>query len=124
MSKPRNEQDDTPTLTAEPGKITGVKMTLGHQGWIIPPLNIDGLELHADNIERVQKDAELKNKEKLVIMCDIVLTALQRNYPDMTIEFVKKWLDMGNVLLAFRAVMATSGYKEAREQVGETRRAA
>ena len=100
-------------LVNEPGKIRGVKILLGSQWFILPPLNLIGFEEHETDIERFSTEPNLKLSDKLQIICRITLSAIQRNYPDVTLEYLKKWIDLGNMLEVFQAVMAQSGLRPA-----------
>lgn len=100
-------------LTYEAGKIPGVEVAFGNGKYIVPPLNIEGVEKHEADIERVQKGGEgLTDAKRFGLIGAITLTALQRNYPDLDSKFVKKWIDMHNAQKIFGAVMGISGYKE------------
>jgi hypothetical protein len=96
----------------EPGKVSGIKLNFGGQDYIVPPLNIEGVERHEQDIQRVQTDPNLSMMDKVNLICGVVLTAVQRNYPSVDLVFIKKWIDLGNVEEVFQAVMAQSGYKE------------
>jgi hypothetical protein len=111
------------TLVHEPGKIPGIKVMLGAEQIIVPPLNVTGLELHGDTITRAQNDKTLSPREKVTLLCDIILSAVRRNYPDMSIETLKDGLDLANIVPTFHAVMAISGYTEAPVLPGEAKRA-
>jgi hypothetical protein len=106
-------------LADEPGKISGYKVRLGSIDYIVPPLNIKGVEKHEETIRKVDvprlldgkpNPEALTEKVKLGLICEIILTALQRNYPEKDLEFVKEWVDLRNVYMIFDAVMGMSGY--------------
>jgi hypothetical protein len=101
-------------LTREPGKVPGVLIEFGGVKYLMPPLNVDGLEEHDDAIQRVQSEGDITLREKITLICAIALSALRRNYPDLNMEFMKKWVDMGNMQEIFRAVMGVSGFEEAK----------
>src|SRR5262245_47242388 len=107
-------QPDTPPVmkkVKEPGKIAGFKIDFGADELIVPPLNIEGVEAHEQDIQRIQ-DLSTPLKERMNLICGVIVSALQRNYPDKKIDYVKKWVDMGNVEDIFSAIMAQSGFKE------------
>lgn len=102
-------------LTYEAGKIPGVKVDFGGQEYIIPPLNIEGVEQHEEDIEKVQGrgGGTSSLKEKTGLICAIAETALKRNYTQVDLAFCKKWIDMRNMLPIFQAILGQSGFKEA-----------
>jgi hypothetical protein len=77
---------------------------MGGQDFVIPPLTM---------AQRIRLEPELKItrenpvNELVVIeaICRIVLAAVQRNYPDVTLEQMLDVLDMGNIGFAFTAAM-------------------
>ena len=99
---------------SEPGKIRGIRVPLGGNNYIIPPLNLIGFEQHEAEVEKLSADANLKVSEKLKIICGIALSAIQRNYPEVTMDFLKQWIDLGNMQEVFMAVMAQSGMRAAK----------
>jgi hypothetical protein len=96
--------------------IAGVELRLGKKSYTVPPLNLKGLEQHEAAIERAQliKDPTtgevIPLKEKYNLICDILLTAIQRNYPEIELEYLKEVVDLGNVNQVFAAVLGQSGF--------------
>jgi hypothetical protein len=88
--------------------IPGVKMQLGSQEWIVPPLNIRQLDDEGlcDKAQGIIKEGAKPDFEAAAL---VVHAALNRNYPDATLGQVKEMLDLGNWLGAVRAVLGRSG---------------
>ncbi|MDA8095588.1 MAG: hypothetical protein M0T84_17105 [Betaproteobacteria bacterium] len=86
--------------------IDGKKIVMGDREFVMPPAPLGILRRHSEVFEG-GKAASMS------VMADVVLAALQRNYPELTQEeFETKYLDIGNVGLAFRTVMMVSGVEE------------
>ena len=87
--------------------IDGQRITLGGREFVAPPVPFSCMRRFADVFEgRAAPTVE--------VMADIVFTALKRNYPDLDQKvFEDECLDVGNLNLAFRAVMQASHVKEA-----------
>jgi hypothetical protein len=87
--------------------IPGVEIEMGGQKWQVPPLTLGQLR-------RLQsKIADLASADSLRIMdaiCEIVATALSRNYPDMNPEKVADLIDLSNRDRVVNAVMGGSGF--------------
>jgi hypothetical protein len=87
--------------------IDGQHITLGGREFVAPPVPFSCMRRFADVFEgRAAPTAS--------VMADIVFAALKRNYPDLDQKvFEDECLDVGNLNLAFRAVMQASHVKEA-----------
>ena len=87
--------------------IDGQHITLGGREFVAPPVPFASMRRFADVFEgRAAPTAS--------VMADIVFAALKRNYPDLDQKvFEDECLDVGNLNLAFRAVMQASHVKEA-----------
>jgi hypothetical protein len=103
---------NTRKLVHEPGKIAGVLIPLGHQSFIVPPLNAKAIQQHEEDITRSQTDDTLSISEKIQIVCRVALSALQRNYPDMKLEFLVEWIDLRNGGEIMNAVLGVSGFDD------------
>jgi hypothetical protein len=87
--------------------VPGITMTLGDREWVIPPLTLVQVQ---EVLPRVQEFArahpsELGN-EQLDVLTQIVTGAMQRNYPDLTLQEVKGMLDLGNTGAVLAAILA------------------
>ncbi len=86
--------------------ITGQALTLADREFIAPPAPFCVMRKYA----AVFNGDEVATPQ---LMAEVVLTSLQRNYPELTQEeFEAKYLDISNIGEAFKAVMTTSGTKE------------
>jgi hypothetical protein len=101
-------------MSDEPRKlIKGVTLNLGGDDYVVPPLNLEQLEEHAEIIDKLA--GPLSAKEQRPLQVTLIKAALSRNYPEITAEQLRKLLDLGNLLETYLAVMAMSGF----EPVGE-----
>ena len=87
--------------------IDGQHITLGGREFVSPSVPFSCMRRFADVLEgRAAPTAS--------VMADIVFAALKRNYPDLDQKvFEDECLDVGNLNLAFRAVMQASHVNEA-----------
>ncbi len=86
--------------------IDGKRITLGGREFVAPPVPFACMRRFADVFEgRASPTVE--------VMADIVFAALKRNYPDLEQKvFEDECLDVGNLNLAFMAVMQASAARE------------
>ena len=86
--------------------IDGKRITLAGREFVAPPVPFASMRRFADVFEgRAAPTVE--------VMADIVFAALKRNYPDLDQKvFEDECLDVGNLNLAFRAVMQVSSARE------------
>lgn len=87
--------------------IKGVTVEMGGEEWVIPPLTLGAIE---DMQEELSALATLDPKAQFAAMATVIHTAMQRNYPDLTLDRLKRdLLDMGNIFEVTDAVMGASG---------------
>lgn len=87
--------------------IKGVTVEMGGEEFVIPPLTLGAIEDMQDDLAKLGGG---NPAEQFNAMATIIHTAMLRNYPDMTIERIKReLLDMGNVFEVTDAVMGGSG---------------
>jgi hypothetical protein len=105
--------------------IPGVKITLGENDYIVPPLTLGQLRSFKDQfkaVEEARKHATSIGSDQFFSVVDgslpIILAALRRNYPSLTQVQLEKVIDLGNFQDVMQAVMAASGLK--RVAAGET----
>ncbi len=92
--------------------IDGKHVTLGDREFIAPPVPFSCMRRFADVFEG-------RASPTVDVMADIVFAALKRNYPDLDQKaFEDECLDVGNLNLAFMAVMQASNAKES-DALGE-----
>lgn len=86
--------------------INGKTLTLGGRDFVAPPAPFCIMRKYDDVFNGTGVATPL-------MMADVVLCALQRNYPELTQqEFEASYLDVSNVQESFKAVMNISGVKE------------
>lgn len=88
-------------------KIKGIDIEMDGITRVVPPLNLESLELLQDRISAFNGNVVDKNSIQLIK--DVALASLKRNYPDMTMEEVTRGLDVANMGPIFKAVMDVSG---------------
>lgn len=87
--------------------IKGVNVEMGGEEWVIPPLTLGAIE---DMQEELATLANPDPRAQFAAMAKVIHTAMLRNYPDLTIDRLKReLLDMGNVFEVTDAVMGASG---------------
>lgn len=94
--------------------IDGEKIDIAGQEYVIPPLNFTGLEKYLELNERLTQAPAMK--EQLTIMAEMLVIALKRNYPDLTVEQAKDMLDLQNWPDICAAIANTSGLKKNQTQ--------
>ena len=96
--------------------IPGVKINLGGDEYIVPPLNFRQLEKHSkllDELPDVLAAGEVKKQWQIIL--SLALAALSRNYPDLTLEKLKDIIDLGNLAVLTEAVMGQAGFAKSGE---------
>jgi len=92
--------------------IPGIKISMGGQEWMVPPLTLGQLrklESKIRSMTEVAADARGMSAEQIDSVGEIVAAALSRNYPDMTSERVLELIDVGNARAVILAVLTGSG---------------
>lgn len=89
-------------------KHKGVSVEMGGEIYVIPPLALGPLEQLQDRVSKF--DGSLSS-ENIKVVIDAALSALQRNYPDMTREKVADLIDVANMQEVFESIMDISGIK-------------
>jgi len=83
---------------------------------IAPPLNMRALMNHHETV--VKFDGQLTT-QNMVAICEVVLSSLSRNYPDLTMDNMLDWIDVVNAEAAFQAVMGVSKLEARSDDAGE-----
>jgi hypothetical protein len=83
--------------------IAGKELILGGETFIAPPVPMACVRKYKDLFSGKEKGADM------LVMADIVLMSLQRNYPEMTESKLDELLDLANLPDAFNLVMGNSG---------------
>lgn len=97
-------------------KIPGIKMMLGGQEYVIPPLALNALVQLQDRLGVFQGGTDITSIETII---DAAHAALRRNYPDITREQVGDLVDLGNMNQVFEALMDVSGMLRKQQESGE-----
>lgn len=104
--------------------IRGEETELGGKTFTIPPLTLDQLEEFEKDIaaasEMALDEATVFAKARLMAMARVIHAALTRNY-DISLDDVKKLLDLGNVGRAWMATMGVSGLEKKDAPAGEAK---
>jgi hypothetical protein len=84
---------------------------LGDKDFIVPPLNWRRIRELLPVLQKIrigQPGLEITG-EMLDDYLTVILSALNRNYPDMTLDELEDLLDLGNAPRLFLAIMGMSG---------------
>jgi hypothetical protein len=102
--------------------IPGVTIAMGGRDWLVPPLTLGQLRRLMPKVRQLTEIGASMGEAQIGVLVEIVATALQRNYPDATVEMVENLLDLGNATVALNAVLTGSGLKlgEAKAVAGMT----
>lgn len=101
--------------------IAGIKVTLGGEDRIVPPLNLRALIEMRDELQSLKVGS--LDPASIDTVVSIVHRALLRNYPEVTVEWVQDVIDVANMVDVISAVLDVSGLrrkKQEAEKQGET----
>lgn len=98
--------------------IKGIKIDLGGEEFILPPISLGDLELL---LPRIQAFDGTLTADNIATVVDCAHAALSRNYPDIDKAVIKGKLDVGNFGDIMAAVMDVGGMlrKQAEAPQGE-----
>lgn len=99
--------------------IPGVEIAMGGETWLIPPLTLGQLRRLMPKVRQLTEVDASMGEPQIAVLVEIVATALQRNYPDVTFEQVENLLDLGNAGAVLNAVLTGSGLKTRGVPLGE-----
>jgi hypothetical protein len=99
--------------------IPGVAISMGGREWTIPPLTLGQLRRLMPKVRELSNINTQIGETQIGVLVEIVFAALQRNYPDITIEMVEDLLDLGNAAPVLNAVLTGSGLRPRALQPGE-----
>jgi hypothetical protein len=85
--------------------IPGIEMGLGGKQRIVPPMNAATVKQFRDKINSVGVNA----LPDIEIVSLIAYHSLKRNYPDITQEEVDEFIDNGNMVKVWEAMMNLNG---------------
>lgn len=99
--------------------IPGVMVAMGGQQWTIPPLTLGQLRRLMPKVQQLAEIGSQMGDTQIGVLVEIVSAALQRNYPDMSVETVENLLDLGNAGAVLNAVLTGSGLRSWERSPGE-----
>lgn len=90
--------------------IDGPKLVLGDCEFTVPPANLKAIRAHS----AARDNADATTQQKIDANVAFILTTLQRNYPDLTEDFLLEHLDARNQLEVMARIQEAAGFtKEA-----------
>jgi hypothetical protein len=108
------------TGTGREGRvIPGISLMMGGREWTVPPLTLGQLRHLMPKIRQLSDIGPQMGEPQIDVLVEIVAAALQRNYPDMTIQMVENLLDLGNAAPVLQAVLTGSGLRSGGPSSGE-----
>jgi hypothetical protein len=95
--------------------LDGIKVNVGGRELIIPPLNLRALRKLKEKIKLLEKMNTVPGEEEIDALLDIVTSAVQRNYPEITRDNLEDLVDLANLQEVVPAVLAASGLVRRKE---------
>jgi hypothetical protein len=99
--------------------IPGITVTMGGQQWTVPPLTLGQLRRLMPKVQQLTEIGSQMGEKQIGILVEIVAAALQRNYPDISLETLENLLDLGNAGAVLNAVLTGSGLRPRERSLGE-----
>jgi hypothetical protein len=99
--------------------IPGIMIEMGGQQWTVPPLTLGQLRQLMPKVQQLTEIGSQMGEKQIGILVEIVAAALQRNYPDISVEIVENLLDLGNAGAVLNAVLTGSGLRPRERSPGE-----
>ncbi len=99
--------------------IPGIMVEMGGQQWTVPPLTLGQLRQLMPKVQQLTEIGSQMGEKQIGILVEIVAAALQRNYPDISVEIVENLLDLGNAGAVLNAVLTGSGLRPRERSPGE-----
>jgi hypothetical protein len=99
--------------------IPGVLVAMGGQQWTVPPLTLGQLRQLMPKVQQLSEVGSQMGETQIGVLVEIVAAALQRNYPDISVETVENLLDLGNASTVLNAVLTGSGLRPRERLPGE-----
>lgn len=92
--------------------IMGTEVVMGGIKLIVPALNFRQLQVHGDALAKLGSISRSTNiYTEMADALPVILSALQRNYPDLTEDELADMVDLTNYRPVFEAVMGVSGIR-------------
>jgi hypothetical protein len=103
-------------------KIPGVLVTMGGKEREIPPLSFKALKRLGPKLATLNVGSV--SEEAVATILEATFLAIQRNYPDVTMEELEDELDVGNMTDVIQAIMDVSGLRrKAQEEASKEKEA-
>jgi hypothetical protein len=95
-------------------KYLGVPVFLNGQNYYIPSLSTRDFRANYDLLTKPAPEGAtiIETFDRLI---PVILLAVNRNYPDVTLENLNDWLDLTTFKLAMEAVQGASGLRPVAE---------
>jgi hypothetical protein len=90
-------------------KYEGVRITLGQQEYIVPALTIRQMRELTSELADLKGIGAEPTSDEITSMLRIVLAAISRNYPDMTIDALEDAIDLNSLAVVMQAITGQSG---------------
>jgi hypothetical protein len=100
--------------------LPGVTISMGGRDWLVPPLTLGQLRRLMPKVRQLTEIGASMGEMQITVLVEIVVAAMQRNYPEATAEVVENLLDLGNASAVLNAVLTGSGLKPSDNCLGET----
>jgi hypothetical protein len=99
---------------ATKARFEGVRITLGSDQYVVPPLTLKQLRELGSEITSISELAASTSltQERMQPVMRVCLAALNRNYPELTMEALEELVDMRTVTKLVRSVLGVSGLEE------------
>jgi len=99
--------------------LPGVTIAMGGRDWLVPPLTLGQLRRLMPKVRQLTEIGVSIGETQIGVLVEIVATAMQRNYPEVSAEMVENLLDLGNASAVLNAVLTGSGLKLRDSRLGE-----
>ena len=99
--------------------LPGVTIAMGGRDWLVPPLTLGQLRRLMPKVRQLSEIGGSMGDAQISVLVEIVAAAMQRNYPEATVEVVENLLDLGNASVVLNAVLTGSGLKSRDDRLGE-----
>jgi hypothetical protein len=93
----------------------GAKVRLGEKFYFVPALTLKDVRLLGEKIQSLRSGIALGGDEKRDTLIEVIHTAMQHNYPEMSREYLEGIITLRNINELVTAVMGQSGLYESGE---------
>jgi hypothetical protein len=90
-------------------KFDGVAMKLGGKEIVVPPLSLKLIRKYQEELKNIGNFSGVPGPEQIDLISKVILDAIQRNYPDFTMDELEEVIDVKNMRTLFQAIMGVSG---------------